>query len=471
MSSDSVRQRITVPEAVPHGQVPTRSQALIPTPSASRLSLSQRIWNTLYQRRTLLVLFIATGVAFGCSQLILPQSIPHNDYAARTDHLLRTTPLIDGHNDLPYLLRLELQNRIYDLNKFTFASEKGLASHTDLARLKSGRVGGQFWSVFVECPAIQHIDDPNHNVRDTLEQIDVTKRFVTENAANLAYCETSSCVKTAFKAGKIASMLGAEGLHQAGSAIGVIRQFWDLGVRYITLTHNCDNAFATAASTVTATGKDSGLTEFGIAGIHEMNRLGMMIDLSHVSHKTMRQVLDLTQSPVIFSHSGCYSLAQNYRNAPDDVLSRLKHNGGVIMIYFVAYFLDVDDPRRANVETAVDHIYHVVKMTGSWDHVGIGADFDGTVSVASGLNSVADYPSLIQAVLRRGATDEQVRKLVGENVLRVWKKNEVNARQRQRRGEKPWEDIWEGRRWFRYNGPMPVMIPGNPDRIRSKDYE
>lgn len=465
MSSESIRQRIAVPGSASYGQVPTPNQAVVLAPSASHASFSQRLWNTFYRRRTLLVLFIATGVAFGCSRLVFPQAIPHEDYAARTDHILSTTPLIDGHNDLPFLLRNELQNRIYDVDKFTFASEKGLASHTDLARLKTGKVGGQFWSVFIECPTIQHLDDPTHNVRDTLEQIDVTKRFLVENSADMAYCETSSCVKAAFKSGKIASMLGAEGLHQVGSAIAVIRQFWDLGVRYITLTHNCDNPFATAASTVTETGKDGGLTEFGIAGIHEMNRLGMMIDLSHVSHKTMRQVLDNTQSPVIFSHSGCYSLSRTYRNAPDDVLLRLKHNGGVIMIYFVGEFLDVDNPQRANVETAVDHIYHVVKITDSWDHVGIGSDFDGTVSLARGLNSVANYPSLIQAVLRRGATDEQVRKLVGENVLRVWKQNEINARHRQRRGEKPWEDVWEGRRWSRLDGETPIMIPDNPDRI------
>jgi membrane dipeptidase len=166
-------------------------------------------------------------------------------------------------------------------------------------------------------------------------------------------------------------MLGAEGLHQAGSAIAVIRQFFTLGIRYITLTHNCDNPFATAASTVTATGKDAGLTKFGEAAVEEMNRLGMMIDLSHVSHKTMRDVLDITKSPVIFSHTGCYALARNYRNAPDDVLERLKGNGGVAMIYFVGGFLNVGEAEKADVETVVDHIFHVAEVAG-WDHVGIG---------------------------------------------------------------------------------------------------
>ena len=335
-------------------------------------------------------------------------------FATRTDRVLKEFPLIDGHNDLPYLLRLELKNRIYDNSEFAFATH--LDSHTDLKRMKEGHVGGQFWSVFVECPDIKHFDDPNHNVRDTLEQIDVAKRLIEEYEP-LHYCDTSSCVSEAFKKGKIPSMLGAEGMHQVGSAIAVIRQFWDLGVRYITLTHNCDNAFATAASTVTETGEDSGLTPFGVEAVKEMNRLGMMVDLSHVSHMTMRHVLDITQSPVMFSHSACYGLAKNYRNGPDDVIARLKQNGGVLMVMFVKRFLNADDPESADLERAIDHIFHVVKLAG-WDHVGIGADFDGTVTLANGINDVSDYPKLIEAVMRRGATDEEVKKLMGGNILR-----------------------------------------------------
>lgn len=282
--------------------------------------------------------------------------------------------------------------------------------------MREGRIGAQFWSVFVECPNIEHLDDPSHSVRDTLEQIDVARRFISE-IAEFRYCDTSACVTSAFKSGKVASMLGAEGLHQVGSSIAVIRQLFDLGVRYITITHNCDNPYATAASTVTETGVDGGLTEFGAAGIREMNRLGMMVDLAHTSHQTMRQVLDITESPVIFSHSTCYALANNYRNTPDDVLDRLKQNGGVLMVMFVKRFLNAENPEAADIETVVDHIIHVAKVAG-WDHVGIGGDFDGTVTLANGISSVADYPVLIQAVMKRGATDEQIRKLVGDNLLR-----------------------------------------------------
>ncbi|KAK2610194.1 hypothetical protein N8I77_003645 [Diaporthe amygdali] len=388
-------------------------------------------------------------------------NLRHDDYATRTEMILRSTPLIDGHNDLPFLLRLELHNQIYDNKSFPFRDS--LASHTDLARMKEGRMGGQFWSVFIECDSdLKDLNDPTHAVRDTLEQIDVARRFISETP-ELEFCGVSSCVQKAFIKGKIASMLGAEGLHQTGSSIAVIRQLYDLGVRYITLTHNCDNPYATAASTVTATGQDGGLTEFGRAAIREMNRLGLMADLAHVSHKTMRDVLDITEAPVIFSHSTCYELAKVYRNAPDDVLTRLKDNGGVIMIMFVTYFLNQDLPEAANIETVVDHIMHVVEVAG-WDHVGIGGDFDGTTDVADGVNSVADYPKLIQAVMKRGATDEQIRKLVGENILRAWKKNEEVSAEISA-GRKPVEDVWEGRTWFsNWEKSVPVMVPGNPNR-------
>ncbi|KAI1329052.1 dipeptidyl aminopeptidase [Xylariaceae sp. FL0255] len=389
------------------------------------------------------------------------------DFARRTENILKSTPLIDGHNDLPYLLRVEFKNRIYNETAFPFREH--LASHTDLQRMKQGRVGGQFWSVFVECPA-PHIDlrDPTDSVRDTLEQIDVMKRFVAAHADSLAYCETSTCAHAAFTNGRIPSMLGAEGLHQTGSSIAVLRQLFDLGVRYVTVTHNCDNAYATAASTVTAGGEDKGLTQFGRAAVREMNRLGMMIDLSHTSHNAMRDVMDEAVSPVIFSHTACYGLAKTFRNAPDDVIRRLKSNGGVLMVLFVKRFLNAEEPEKADVETVVDHIMHVVELAG-WDHVGIGGDFDGVVELAKGVESVADYPRLVEAVMRRGATDEEVRKLVGENILRVWRENERVAATLL--DQKPVEEVWADRKWTRYNGAVPIMVPGNPDRIRAADYD
>ncbi|KAJ5682213.1 hypothetical protein N7462_005378 [Penicillium macrosclerotiorum] len=387
------------------------------------------------------------------------------DYASRVDHILSTTPLVDGHNDLPYLLRVELQNKIYS-DRFAFRD--GLASHTDLKRLQQGRVGAQFWSIFVECPDTQKIDDPSHVVRDTLEQIDVARRFI-DMTPELKFCSTVSEAVKAFKSGKISSMLGAEGLHQTGSSIAVIRQLWDAGVRYITVTHNSDNAYATAAATVTMSnsGEDAGLSSFGALAIREMNRLGMMVDLSHASHQTMRQVLEIARSPVIFSHSTCYAISKNYRNVPDDVIRSLKTNGGVLMVMFVKRFLNARDPDSADIETIVDHVMHIVELSG-WDHVGIGGDFDGTVTLANGIHSVADYPKLIEAVMRRGATDLQVKKMVGQNILRAWRENERNAQNFV--NEKPIEDVWEGRSWSRWNNPLPNMIPNNPDRLPAQDY-
>ncbi|KEY74646.1 hypothetical protein S7711_08413 [Stachybotrys chartarum IBT 7711] len=436
------------------GQTPRKEYKIAEKPTA----LGWITWKWLAGFAAIIAVVVGSGV-------LNEQVIEPTNYTLRMKTILSSTPLIDGHNDLPYLLRLELQNKINDNTTFTF--RKGLASHTDLKRMKEGRVGGQFWSIFVECPDIEDLDDPTYSVRDTLEQIDVARRFISA-IEEFQYCDTAACVTSAFKSGKISSMLGAEGLHQAGSSIAVIRQLFDLGVRYITITHNCDNPFATAASTVTVTGVDDGLTEFGASGIREMNRLGMMVDLSHTSHQAMRQILDITESPVIFSHSCCYALAKNYRNAPDDVIARLKENGGVLMVMFVKRFLNSETPEMANIETVVDHIMHVVKVAG-WDHVGIGGDFDGTVTLANGIGSVADYPALIEAVMRRGATDEQVRKLVGENLLRVWRVNERVAEQLSAQIQ-PVEDIWEGRKFLRWNNPLPLMIPGNPNRVPAADY-
>ncbi|TVY36611.1 putative dipeptidase [Lachnellula subtilissima] len=394
------------------------------------------------------------------------QKIDALDYEGRVKHILDTTPLIDGHNDLPYLLRIELQNKIYDAEEFNFWDGENMIF------LLAGFMEAGFWWDETEvdwCPDTRHFDDPDHAVRDTIEQIDVAKRLFAHHSTNLTYCTTSACAISSFKSKRIASMLGAEGLHQAGSALASIRQFFLLGVRYITLTHNCDNAFATAASTVTAGGKDNGLTEFGYAAVKEMNRLGMMVDLSHVSHDTMRDVLRVTRSPVMFSHSACYALARSYRNVPDDVLSGLRENGGVVMVMFVKRFLNAVDPESADMQTAVDHIFHVADTAG-WEHVGIGADFDGTVTLADGIDDVTAYPRLIQAVMERGATDGQIRGLVGENILRVWRDNEMNAAAFEAAGELPVEDVWVERRFSRWDNPLPLMLPGNKKRVKAENY-
>ncbi|KAI2089257.1 hypothetical protein LOZ36_001862 [Ophidiomyces ophidiicola] len=394
---------------------------------------------------------------------IASPSLDPRDYPARARQILSTTPLIDGHNDLPYLIRLETKNQIYDHRAFPFRT--GLLSHTDEKKIRAGKLGGQFWSVFVECPADPkaNIDDPTWAVRDTLEQIDVAKRLVEEYNDLLQYCETAACAKAAFKSGKVGSFLGIEGGHQIGNSLGSLRQVYDLGVRYITITHNCDNAFATAASTVAAGGKDLGLASFGHEFVDEMNRLGMLIDLSHVSHQTMRDVLSRTKAPVIFSHSSSYALSKHLRNVPDDVLREVAKNGGVVMVTFVPSFLKVDDPSSATIHDAVEHIFHIAAVAG-WDHVGVGGDFDGTLDVSKGLEDVSKYPGLVELLLERGATDEQVRKFVGENILRVWSRAEKIAQNIKASGKKPNEETWSGRRWTMVDLPMPSMFSSSNSR-------
>ncbi|KAI1475906.1 membrane dipeptidase-domain-containing protein [Daldinia eschscholtzii] len=404
----------------------------------------------------------AAGFAFLLSPLafIWPGHSPIDptNYAERTRRVLKTTPLIDGHNDLPWQLRIELHNRIYDgrvdLNK-------RLLGHTDLQRMRTGMVGGQFWSVYVHCDVNQqHFEDPSWIVRDTLEQIDVTRRFINEHPQSLQYCDTAACARKAFKSGRISSMIGIEGGHQVGGSIASIRQMYNLGARYITLTHNCDNSFATSASTVAAGGPDGGLSKLGYEAIKEMNRLGMMVDLSHVSHQTMRDVLSVARAPVIFSHSGAYSVTPHLRNVPDDVLRTVKRNGGIVMAVFVNRFLKMKDPDEATIHDVVDHIFHIAKVCG-WNCVGVGSDFSGTPYVPIGLEDVSKFPDLVQLLMERGATDEQVRLFAGENILRVWSNIEQRAREIQATGEKPVEEEYEGREWHKGMKDSPWMLRGS----------
>ncbi|KAI5866823.1 membrane dipeptidase-domain-containing protein [Durotheca rogersii] len=393
--------------------------------------------------------------------------IEPTDYALRTKRVLATTPLIDGHNDFPWLLRVELHNRIYDGR---YDPGQRLLGHTDIGRMRKGMMGGQFWSVHVKCDAAQkHFEDPSWIVRDTLEQIDVAKRFIAESPDVFAYCGTAACARAAFRSGRIASMLGIEGGHQLGGSLAAVRQAYELGVRYITTTHNCDNAWATSASTVARGYPDRGLTPLGAAYVREMNRLGMMIDLSHVSHQTMRDVLSVTRAPVIFSHSGAYAVTAHLRNVPDDVLRGLRQNGGIVMAVFVNRFLNMQDPSAATIHDVVDHIWHLASVVG-WDHVGLGSDFSGTPFTPSGLEDVSKYPDLIELLMARGATDDQIRLLAGDNLLRVWESIQGRAREIQAEGGKPVEEEWEGRQWHKGYKNSPYMYRETRKRAAREDW-
>ncbi|KAK5049396.1 hypothetical protein LTR84_004325 [Exophiala bonariae] len=392
------------------------------------------------------------------------------DYAGRARQILRSTPLIDGHNDFPYLLRHQLHNQIYDRD---FENER-LGSQTDFQKMKQGLMGGQFWSVFVPCPEdlvpgvktddpnkrVPDLNEPNWAVRDTLEQIDITKRLVEAYPESLELCYSPECVRRVHRSGKVASMIGIEGGHQTGNSLGALRLLFDTGARYMTLTHNCDNAFGTSwVSMDLKTGKDAGLTEFGRSFVAEANRLGLFVDISHVSHQTMRDVLEVAKAPVIFSHSGAYSVHGHLRNVPDDVLRAVKQNGGVVMIPVISLFLNSVHPEEVTVEDVIDHILWVAEVAG-WDHVGLGSDFDGSTFVVKGIEDVSQWPNLIEHLLARGnVTDEQAKQLVGNNLLRAWSDMEKVAEEIQLRGDRPREESWEGRFWETDNFDVPRMFP------------
>ena len=397
-----------------------------------------------------------------------------NNIDERLDKLVTQYPIIDTHNDFPYALRLHLHNEI-KTKEFNFDSL--LTSHTDLIRMREGKIGIQFFSCFIECKdddyLYQDFNKPNSAVRDTLEQIDVVQRLVDEYSHSFKFVYTADEALKSFretKGKKISVTLGVEGLHQVDLSLAVVRQYYALGVRYITLTHNCDNPFATAASSVTGGLPDKGLSDYGRDCVKEMNRLGMMVDLSHVSHKTMLDVLEVTQAPVIFSHSSVYKLSKHERNVRDDVLKLVKDNGGVVCVNFYPDFLIQEGHSDITIEDAVDHIKYIINLIG-WDHVGFGSDFDGMPCGPVGLEDVSKYPTLVKKVWEAtNATEEDIIKMMGLNVLRVWKECELVSNNLKNKIS-PIETNWDQRKWIfsEYCKQMPVLFPGVEDAIENKN--
>ena len=356
----------------------------------------------------------------------------------RARDLLRRFPLIDGHNDLPWALRERAAP--VDL------AEPVAGLHTDLPRLAAGGVGAQFWSVYV--PASLAGEGA---VTAVLEQIDLARRLIVAYPQALELALTAADVERIFASGRVASLLGAEGGHAIASSLGVLRMLYALGVRYMTLTHNANVGWADAATDEKEAG---GLTDFGRDVVREMQRLGMLVDLSHVSPDTMHDALDAAAAPVIFSHSSARALCDNPRNVPDEVLARLPGNGGVCMVTFVPGFVSQEcadwlaglkaeaarrglDPRNisqlyaikpeweashplpeATLTQVADHIEHVRRVAGV-AHVGIGGDFDGTADVTVGLEDVSTYPALFAELLARGWTEPDCAALAGANLLRA----------------------------------------------------
>ena len=371
----------------------------------------------------------------------------------RIDRILKRTPLIDGHNDLPYALRENHEQNVEGLGSGTDKREKPL--HTDFERMRAGRVGGQFWSVYISGTLTG-----DEAIRTTVEQIDTARRIIEAYPAHLTLASTADDMVRIHRRGKIGSLLGVEGGRQIGGSMAALRQFYNLGVRYMTLTHSQTTEWADSG---TDEPKHDGLTPFGIEVVKEMNRLGMLVDLSHVSPATMRDAIATTKAPVIFSHSDIIALNPHPRNVPDEILRLLPENGGVVMVTFVPPFLDgkvwewssrvsaeearlkalnpqdkgkveagldaweAANPKpTASVATVADHIEHVVKIAGH-DHVGIGGDLDGISSTVVGLGGVEDYPNLFAELIRRGWSDRDLAKLAGGNVLRVMRRAEAVA--------------------------------------------
>jgi membrane dipeptidase len=365
--------------------------------------------------------------------------------------LHREALVFDGHNDLPYQFRehADLSFRTIDITR----PQKAL--HTDIPRLRQGGVGAQFWSAYVSADTRKK----GTAVRDTLEQIDVIRRMVEAHPDVFEMAGTADDVVRVHKKGKIASLIGVEGGHSIDNSLGVLRTYYRLGVRYMTLTHTETIDWADSA---TDEARHGGLTRFGEEVVAEMNRLGMLVDISHVSPDTMRHALRVSRAPVIASHSSAYALAEHPRNVPDDVLRLLAKNGGVVMVNFYPGFLTPEGARAsrdifktarelqarypaekefqqalqayvkehpippATVHDVVDHIEYIMKVAGA-DHVGLGSDFDGINAVPKGLEDVSCFPAITQELLNRGHSREEVLKVLGGNVLRALREAEKVA--------------------------------------------
>ena len=334
--------------------------------------------------------------------------------------VLATTPLIDGHNDLPWAIR-ESATSPFDVDAPEHDLRGRSPFHTDIARLRAGMVGGQFWSVYIPYESVEE-----GAAKTQLEQIDIALQIIDKYPEGFQLALDASDVERAFAAGRIASMLGIEGGHAIENSLGALRAYYAMGVRYMTLTHNGTLDWADAGSDEHRHG---GLTEFGREVVREMNRLGMLVDLAHTSPETMNDALDVSEAPVIWSHAGARGVNEHTRNVPDQVLRRLPDNGGVVMVMFYPPFIS---PREeATLSDVADHVEHVASLAGI-DHVGIGSDFDGIELVPVGLEDVSKFPALFTELARRGWSEEDLRKLAGENVLRVWREAEAVSRRLRR---------------------------------------
>mgnify|MGYP006277104753 CR=1 FL=1 len=374
------------------------------------------------------VLLAALTVACAAPMLMTLQAQGADPLMARALKLLKDAPIIDGHNDYPWAVREKAKGDIDALDL-----KKPLPQlMTDFARLRAGGVGGQFWSVYVP-------GDDKRAVATTLEQIDIVHRMLAKHPDTLELALTADDIVRIQKTGKIASLIGMEGGHSIDSSVAVLRDMYRLGARYMTLTHNVNLPWADAAAEAPAV---HGLTPLGEDILREMNRLGMLIDLSHVSPEVMQAALTVSKAPVIFSHSNAKAVSNVGRNVPDEILAQLPKNGGVVMVTFVPSFSSqavadynkkddafkkANPAPRATVTDVANHIDHIKKIAGI-DHIGLGGDFDGIEDVVQGLEDTSKYPHLIVELLKRGYTDAEIKKITNENIIRALRGAEATAK-------------------------------------------
>jgi membrane dipeptidase len=403
-------------------------------------------------RMSRLAILAIAAIMMAAPSLALAQTPPTRAELARVNRILRSTPLVDGHNDLPWAIREDHGNSLdaVDLNGDTRTLTPPL--HTDIARLRQGRVGAQFWSVYV--PAALKGPDAT---RAVFEQIDLTRRMIARYPRAFEIADSADDIVRIHRAGRIASMFGMEGGEAINNNLALLREFRAAGVLYMTLTHSTTIDWVDSA---TDAPRHGGLSPFGEEVVREMNRVGMLVDLSHVSAEAMRDALRVSAAPVIFSHSSAFALTPHPRNVPDDVLALVRENGGVVMVNFYPGFTANEvwqwSSRRAGEEARLkalnpgnpaavaeglvawaaanprpeidvgviaDHIQHIAQVAGR-DHVGLGSDFDGVPYLPQRLDGVEDYPTLLVELARRGWSDADLAKLAGGNLLRALRQAE-----------------------------------------------
>ncbi|XP_055683996.1 uncharacterized protein LOC129790516 [Lutzomyia longipalpis] len=412
-----------------HRQCSSRASSSSGT-SSTRWDGPSRHWLAV---TSILLIAGAAGVAVPLA-LRVTAGAPLEERLEAATQLLEAVPLIDGHNDLPWNIRKFLHNQ---LNDFHFDEDlrnvmpwaKSTWSHTDLPRLRKGRVSAQFWAAYVPCEA-QYRDA----VQLTLEQIDVIKRLTERYSPELTTCASVADILEAHKNHQLCSLTGVEGGHSLGGSLGVLRTLYTVGVRYMTLTSTCHTPWADSSHDI----KHGGLTAFGKTIIREMNRLGMIVDLSHVSVGTVRDALAVSDAPVIFSHSSAYEICNSSRNVQDDILVAVARNRGLVMVNFYSRFLSCSE--NATVHDAVAHINHIKRVAGI-DHVGLGAGFDGINYTPKGLEDVSTYPMLFAELMGDGWTAEELTKLAGQNFLRVMSEVERVRDAQKTAGVRPFEEV------------------------------